>query len=329
MGYGSDVIYSEWSARSLKHWIALSEYHQQPLFLRTGMLWMARDGHAQTLATAATLTELGFKFEQLDRRDLESRFPQINPGPIAWALYEPDSGVILARRAVQSLVSRVVSRGVDYRQGAVVAPEVSGSIDYVTTNTGERIAANQFVFACGPWMAQLFPDLLRDIILATRQEVFFFGIPPGDTRFSTPSMPAWIDFESEFYGVPDIEHRGFKTGVDTHGPVIDPNVEERLVTNETLSRVRAHLAERFPAMANAPLIESRVCQYENSPSGDFLIDRHPEIENVWLVGGGSGHGFKHGPAVGEHVTSLLTGRAEPLERFLLSGKQSGRNRSVY
>jgi monomeric sarcosine oxidase len=329
LGYGGDAIYSEWSARSLKHWISLSDYHQQPLFLRTGMLWLARDGHAQTEATAATLSELGFEFEQLDRKDIEARFPQISPGPITWALFEPGSGVILARRAVQALVSRLVSRGVDYRQEAVSAPQTTGSIDHVSTASDERIVANQFVFACGPWLAQMFPDLLGDVIHATRQEVFYFGVPPGDTRFSTPSMPAWIDFESEFYGVPDIEHRGLKMGVDTHGPIIDPNVEERLVTHATLERVRGHLAERLPGMAHAPLIESRVCQYENTPSGDFLIDRHPEIENVWFVGGGSGHGFKHGPAVGEHVAELITGSAEPLERFRLSGKQTRRKRTIY
>jgi sarcosine oxidase len=329
LGYGGDVIYSQWSARSLKHWIALSDYHQQPLFLRTGMLWLARDGHPQTLATEATLTDLGFGFEKLGRNDLESRYPQINLGEITWALFESNSGVILARRAVQSLVARLVSKGIDYRQDEVIAPNASGSIDHVTTRSGERIAANQFVFACGPWMAQLFPDLLRDVIHATRQEVFFFGVPPGDTRFSAPAMPAWIDFQSEFYGVPDIEHRGFKVGLDHHGPLIDPNSEERLVTNETLALVREHLSVRFPALANAPLIESRVCQYESSPSGDFLIDRHPKLENVWFAGGGSGHGFKHGPAVGEYVTALLTGSVQPEERFLLDAKNIGRKRSIY
>ena len=329
LGYGADIIYTQWSARSLKHWIALSDYHQQPLFLRTGMLWMAREAHPQTLATEAALTDLNFRFEKLDRTDLKSRFPQIDPGPITWALFEPDSGVILARRAIQSLVARMVSKGVEYRQAAVVAPSVSGHLDCIATAAGDRIAANQFVFACGPWMGQMFPDLFRDLIQATRQEVFFFGVPPGDSRFSFPRMPAWIDFESEFYGVPDIEHRGFKTSIDRHGPIIDPNSEERVLSQVTLGLVREHLAARFPALANAPLVESRVCQYENSPNGDFIIDRHPAVDNVWFAGGGSGHGFKHGPAVGEYVASLLTGTVEPVERFRLKGKSRERKRSIY
>ena len=329
LGYGRDVIYSKWSARSLDHWRELSTQHQQPLFLQTGMLWMAREGDPQTLATAATLDELGFEFERLDKSDLESRFPQINLGPITWGLYEPQSGVILARRAVHAVATRLATMGGNYQQEAVIAPDASGSIEYVSTASGQRISAERFVFACGPWLPQMFPSLLRDVIHVTRQEVYFFGPPPGDARFAMPAMPAWIDFQSEFYGVPDIEHRGFKMSIDRHGPRVDPNTEERTITNETLSLVRAHLGERFPALANAPLLESRVCQYENSPNGDFLIDRHPDMENVWLVGGGSGHGFKHGPAVGEFVASLLMGNVDPEARFLLSAKNIGRKRSIY
>jgi glycine/D-amino acid oxidase-like deaminating enzyme len=178
-------------------------------------------------------------------------------------------------------------------------------------------------------MPQLFPEILSDVIHATRQEVFFFGVPAGDVRFSSPAMPPWIDFQGEFYGVPDIEHRGFKVALDRYGPRIDPNTEERRITSEMLGLVREHLPTDFPALANAPLIESRVCQYEISPNGDFLIDRHPELENIWFVGGGSGHGFKHGPAVGEYVASVLTGDVELEPRFLLSSKNIGRKRSIY
>jgi monomeric sarcosine oxidase len=329
LGYGGDVIYSQWSARSLGFWRTLSDESRQSLFLQTGMLWMAREGDPQTNATATTLNELGFEFERLERSELESRFPQINFGPITWALFEPQGGVILARRAVQAVVAGLLSQGASYYQEAIVPPTGSGSLDYITTQNGTRILADRFVFACGPWMPQLFPEILTDVIHATRQEVFFFGVPPGDVRFSVPSMPAWIDFQSEFYGVPDVEHRGFKIALDRHGPRIDPNTEERLITGETLALVREHLVERFPALANAPLIESRVCQYENSPNGDFLIDRHPEMDNVWLVGGGSGHGFKHGPAVGEYVASVLTGQGELERRFLLSSMNIGRKRSIY
>src|SRR5262249_40114898 len=157
------------------------------------------------------------------------------------------------------------------------------------------------------WLPKLFPDLLGPRIFPTHQEVFFFAPPAGDPRFSAAALPAWIDFTDPRgpYGVPDLEGRGFKIALDRHGPAFDPDTGDRRPSASALLEAREFLAERFPALANAPLTESRVCQYENTSNGDLLIDRHPEFPNIWLVGGGSGHGFKHGPAVGEYVAQRL------------------------
>ena len=141
-------------------------------------------------------------------------------------------------------------------------------------------------------------------------------------------MPAWIDFGEEMYGIPDIEARGFKIALDRHGPPFDPDTGDRLA-GRTLDTVRAYLARRFPSLGDAPLVGAEVCQYENSCNGDFLIDRHPGLENVWLVGGGSGHGFKHGPAVGEYVARLIAGGGEVDPRFALATKEKVKKRAVY
>ena len=110
--------------------------------------------------------------------------------------------------------------------------------------------------------------------------------------------------------MPDLEGRGFKIALDRHGVRVDPDTQSRIVSEEVAAEVRRYVARRFPGLRDAPIVETRVCQYENTSSGDFLIDRHPEIENVWFVGGGSGHGFKHGPAVGEYVAGrVLDGAA--------------------
>ena len=151
---------------------------------------------------------------------------------------------------------------------------------------------------------------------------------PGDRSFAVPAMPTWIDAEN-FYGTPDIENRGFKIGRDEHGPAIDPDTDNRLTTAEELARVRAHLAKRFPALADAPVLETRVCQYENTSNGDFLIDRHPERDNVWFVGGGSGHGFKHGPAVGRYAAEMIMGSGKREPRFSFAGKATVQRREVY
>jgi glycine/D-amino acid oxidase-like deaminating enzyme len=156
-----------------------------------------------------------------------------------------------------------------------------------------------------------------------------FGVPPGDGRFGAGSLPVWIDFAAGLYGIPDIDARGFKVGIDTHGPPIDPDSADRVVAEQSVAGVRAFFARRFPGLHRAPLVDARVCQYENTATGDFLIDRHPAWPAVWIVGGGSGHGFKHGPAVGKHVADLLGGRAEIEPRFALAGKSAAPARAVY
>src|SRR5262249_44643038 len=160
-----------------------------------------------------------------------------------------------------------------------------GRLQFIRTSQGERIRAGVFVFACGPWMPKLFPDVLGKRIFPTRQEGFFFAPPAGDPRFSPPQLPVWIDFTDQRgpYGFPNLEERGFKLAFDRHGPGFDPDSSDRTIGPESIGAAREFLAQRFPALASAPITESRVCQYENTSSGNFLIDRHPDIENVWLI----------------------------------------------
>lgn len=329
MGYGADEIYTRWAHRALPVWREFSDRVGQKLFHPAGVLWMARENDPYTVATVATLRKVGVKFEQLRRDELDRRYPQINFGDISWAIYEPESGALMARRAVQSVAEFVGQNGADYFVESVVAPSGLGRLASVLTRNGDSVSAGVFVFACGPWLPKLFPDLLRDRIHPTRQEVFFFGSPAGDRRFAPPQVPVWIDFGAEIYGLPDLENRGFKVALDRHGPAFDPDTDERAVSAELLNEVRAFMNHRFPAMKDAPLLESRVCQYENTSNGDFLIDRHPGFDNLWLVGGGSGHGFKHGPSLGEYVAARIIEGGEVEPRFALATKQAAQERSVF
>ena len=330
MGYGAEEIYTRWSHRSLGLWKQLfAETGKPELFQPTGVLWMARENDPYSIATRKTLQTVGIEFEELRRDELERRYPQINFGDVSWAIYEPASGALLARRAVQTVVENFARKGGNVLVESILSPEGSGKLTAIKTGSGEQIFADRFVFACGTWLPKLFPDLLKGKIHPTRQEVFFFGASAGDKNFAPPLMPTWIDFGAEFYGLPDLENRGFKVALDRHGVEIDPDCAERTITPMLLGEVRAFLAERFPAMKNAPLIESRVCQYENTSNGNFLIDRHHGFENVWLVGGGSGHGFKHGPALGEYAAEKIISGGEVENRFSLATKETVRKRSVF
>lgn len=330
MGYGADALYTRWAARSLQLWNALFRETDVPLFLKTGVLWLCSELDQYTQELLRILASESIPHEELSVSEIIARFPQINVDDISFGILEPESGALLARRAVQAVLEDAVRHDVQYVVDAVLPPEpANGHLGSIQTRRGEAFNASMFVFACGAWLPQLFPGLLRNRIFSTRQEVFYFGTPAGAREFKPPHMPIWLHHQEDIYGFPDIENRGIKVASDRHGEPFDPETGVRRVTETGEREVRAYLRRRFPALRNSPLVESRVCQYENTSNGDFLIDRHPEIENVWLVGGGSGHGFKHGPAVGEYVAGQLLQAIPPENRFLLEGKLLVQQRTVY
>jgi sarcosine oxidase len=329
MGYGADELYTRWSQRSLAHWKEFFAATRQPLFHETGVLWLAGKDDARVRQTVETLRRCGVPFQELSRKELEKRYPQIGLDGITMGLLETQSGVLMARRAVATVAEDAVRSGAEYRVAQIAEPRGAGASSAVMTNSGERIEADTFVFACGAWLGKIFPGVLGSRIFPSRQEVFFFGVPAGDARFAPPALPTWLFQEDEIYGMPDLESRGLKIAVDRHGERVDPDTQSRLASAEGAEEARRFVEQRFPALRGAPIVETRVCQYENTWNGDFLIDRHPEMKNVWFVGGGSGHGFKHGPAVGEYVAGRILDEAEGEERFSLRSKETVQKRAVF
>jgi monomeric sarcosine oxidase len=332
--YGHDTIYSRMAWQSLEDWRWLSTRATEPLFHPVGVLFFFQRVEPYLTRTLEVHRELGIPIETLDRATLGRRYPQIAWDGIETALFEPDRGVLMARRAVRTLVAEFVAAGGEYRQCAVEPPDAARAPVMLATSSGETLRAGQVVFACGPWLPKLFPDLLAPRIFPTRQEVFFFRTPAGDASFSVPRLPGWIGFNDGdiYYGFPDLEGRGFKIAHDRHGERVDPDTLERVPSASALEDVRGYLRRRFPQLADAPVSEARVCQYANSSNGDLLIDRHPSLDNVWLVGAGSGHGFKHGPAVGRYAAARITGKLPHREvepRFSLASKATIQERAVH
>lgn len=331
MGYGRDELYTRWAMRSQAQWRELFGSTSPALFHETGVLWIASDGDAPLAEMTTVLTRCKVPFVTLDAAALAHRYPQFSPENLTEAVLETTSGVLMGRRAVLAALERAMSHGAEYRH-AQIAPLVgsgAATLNTVTTTDGENISAGQFVFACGAWLGNVFPEVLGPRIFPSRQEVFFFGVPPGDRSFSVASLPTWLIPAEETYGMPDLESRGFKIAFDGHGERADPDTQHRVVSEQSAERVRSYVARRFPALRNAPVVETRVCQYENTSNGDFLIDRHPQMENVWFAGGGSGHGFKHGPMVGEYLARRLLDGGEAEPRFALANKATQQKRAVY
>ena len=331
-GYGRDAIYTRMAWDSLPQWKALSQVAGLPTFIDCGVLFFSQVRDDYFEGAMAVHRQLGFAIEDMGRAELQKRFPMIDFSGVEVGLYEPGFGVLMARRSVQTLVDRFVREGGTYFEGAVQRPNFAAeTLSQLALSSGEHIQADRFVFAAGPWLPKLFPDVIGPRIRPTRQEIFYFAPPPGDRRFLPNAMPGWADFNAGdiFYGTPEIDGRGVKFAHDAHGVQVDPDTQDRRPTDAALAEIVAFRDRRFPALRGAPLTGAEVCQYENSSNGDFLIDFHPRWSNVLLVGGGSGHGFKHGPEVGRHAAGRLFGSVKAEPRFSLASKSETHKREVH
>jgi glycine/D-amino acid oxidase-like deaminating enzyme len=319
--YGPDQPYTETAARALILWEKYERRWKKQFLHRTGVLWMvsSRDDEYER-GSLSVLRKAGIRFHELSTPEMKKRWPQINFEDTHWGIFEPECGYLEARTSCQAVVDAFIAAGGTYRQLAISPSGLEEApLRSLTLSDGSRLKADQYVFACGPWLGKLFPDTLGNVIRPTKQDIFFFGPPSGDSRFTDAELPVWGDHGKRFfYGIPGNDGRGFKVADDTRGGSFDPTNGERVVSQATLKRVREYTAFRFPAMKDAPLIETRVCQYEQTSDSHFIMDRHPGMDNVWFLGGGSGHGFKHGPALGEMMAELIMKDEEPRDAWRLS-----------
>src|SRR5690349_14686310 len=285
--YGKDAIYTRMAKESLPQWQALSAVSGLPILIQCGILFFFPTEEPYVADSIAAHRKFGLPTDVLDQAEMARRFPMIDFDGIKVGLYEPEFGALMARRSVLTLADRFVKAGGTYTKGFVEPPPSGETLQEIRLASGERVTADRFVFAAGPWLPKLFPDVIGPKILPTRQEVFYFAAPAGDRRFLPGTMPGWADFNGGdiFYGFPDLETRGLKFAHDQHGVEVDPDTQNRRLTEPALAEIVAYRDRRFPLLKGAQLIGAEVCQYENSSNGDFLIDVHPRWPNVLLLGG--------------------------------------------
>jgi sarcosine oxidase len=310
--HGADDWYTHSARRALELWRELESESGADLFVPAGVAWFFRDSLAWAEDSERALRSEGIPVERMTPAEAAGLFPSFDADGIETALYEPDAGLVRARDATRVTAEQAIARGARLVEGA--ARPAGGALEV----GGCRLEADFVVWAGGAWLAHLFPDLVR--LTVTRQDVFFFGAPP---EWQAPQVPAWVDFDEAIYGTADLDGRGFKAAPDAHGPEFDPDGDDRLVSDERQREARDYVERRFPALADAPLVGSRACPYSLTEDHQFLVAPHPEHDHVWLLGGGSGHGFKHGPALAEYVEGLLKGEELPDPRFRLGPREAG------
>ena len=304
--YGANEFYFGLNVRALELWKENQERWNKQLFYNTGVLWFCYNEKSPLVDDSIPYSKkYKAEYNYLTIEEIVKKYPAINCEDLHHGWFDPHGGYLKARESCQAVNEAFISEGGKYIQSFATPGKISsGKIENILLSTGEQITADAYLFACGAWLGQVFPIELGEKIVSTKQEAYYFGVPREHCKLYD-SMPVWVDLDGHdfYYGIAGNANRGFKIGVDLRGEIFDPTNGDRTLDPNTLAKARKFISHRFPGLKNAPLIENRVCQYENSADGNFIFERLQETENVWVLGGGSGHGFKHGPALGELVAN--------------------------
>jgi glycine/D-amino acid oxidase-like deaminating enzyme len=314
--HGADELYTQWAWQARLGWLELAAQCGRELLVQNGAVMLARAGHtAWEDASAATLAAAGIPHFRCDAAELALRLPQADLRGIDYGLWEPQAGFVFARRATVATVEQFLREG-----GRLERGRVDTDASERPRLGGEALRADVIVAATGAWTGALFPRHLRRRLEVVRQNVIMVGPPPGDDRYDAEQCPCWIDHGHGAYGIPAAGGYGFKAVLVWRQLAIDIDEDDRLVDATSIARTRRYLATRFPGLERAPITESAVGQIANTPDTHFIIDRHPDYDDIVLVAGDSGHLFKHGPVLGRFVADLALGRRQTDPRFRLGNR---------
>jgi glycine/D-amino acid oxidase-like deaminating enzyme len=314
--YGDRGIWAElwtrWANEAIDRWTRFdAEWGREMkvrLFFNTGDFIFRSQPEPFTDRNQELWRQLRIPHRVVKVEDVAREYPIVNLTNVAFALYDPRAGVVRARRACEVVAEAFRHAGGELLMGLAAPGDRDGARlqNVKTTGPSATLTAGTFVFALGPWFPKAFPDLMASRIRTPLGHVHYFGTPAGDDRFTFPNLPSF-----NFPGVtgwpalpPD--NRGFRVRLRGDSPT-DPDTSERAFDRSHDAPAREFLAQRFPRIAKAPLLETRACHYEMSASRNFIIDRYPGFSNVWIAGGGSAEGFKFGPVTGEYIAKRVLG----------------------
>lgn len=304
--------WAEWAIRSRQKWQDWDEQYADSLlprlFYETGDLIMREELNGSMEQSMANWDQLGHPYEVLTTDEVRYRWPMIQTPDIGAVMYEPSAGVVRARRAIESVARVFQQEGGEIRiVKAAHGAEQGRTLNNVTLSNGETLEAGLFVYATGAWFHHFLPELLGNRYTARAVgHVYYFATPSGDESYRWPNCPS--------YGVPGCtgwpalphDSRGFRirTGGDRND---NPDESVRWVPEDRHARPREILSKFFPALADNIINETRACHYCSTATRNFIIDQHPDLDNVWLAGGGQAESFKQGPVLGEYIAGRIFG----------------------
>lgn len=316
--HGKDEMYTEWVRSSRLQWMELQAELKTELYVECGALILAGEGHtAWEDATLPTFQKLGIPHFKFGTDELSKRFPQFSTRNVAYGIWEPEAGMVMAHRAIVEVTKLIQRMGGVVKRGRVMCDEREQ-----LTFEGKPLEADIVVVATGAWLGEMYRRTIRPISNVVRQNIIYTSTPENSTAYDHTNMPCWVDHGYGAYGIPSIHGTGVKAAIAWTDVIIDLDNDERIVDQATFTRTRQYIRNRFPGLVGERAVDQKACQIAMTPDTHFIIDHHPEQKNVLLIGGCSGHLFKHGPVMGDFAAGVALREYGTAPRFKIN-KRTG------
>ena len=314
---GRDAFYTRWAREARARWLELMAETGQKLMYECGALILATEGHCDWEdATSDTFDRVGVPYYRFTPEEVRARFPQFKVDEIKYALFEPEAGLLMAHRCVLTALDLFRQAGGVVKRGTVTTDH-----DERPMLDGRVLEADVIVMATGAWMAEMFPRTIKPISAIMGINVLYTSTPDGSDAFDMENMPCWIDHGQGSFGIPSSEGSGVKAAVVIPHTPIDINNDERLIEKASLSKTRSYIRHRLPGLVGQRVVDSKFNQVILTPDTHFIVDWHPEHENLLFAGGCSGHLFKHGPVFGDFVAGVAMKDYGTADRFTLANRR--------
>ena len=319
--YGADEDYTALAERSIKIWREWNQKFGTQLYHEVGVMFVRqrelKPGDFEH-ESFKTLERRGHKIERMNSARFWKRFPAWNPALYRDGVLELEAGYAESGRVVATLIRRAKSLGIELLEDASFSKldESDDGVSGIVLGTGERIASDLVVMTVGAWTPYLLP-FTKEFFRASGQNVFHLQ-PRQPELFAPECFPVFgADITTTgYYGFP-INRDGVMK-IANHGPgrEMSPESPKRAVTPEDEKNLREFLSSTFPALADAPIVYSRVCMYCDTHDGNFWIARDPDRRGLIIAAGDCGHGFKFAPVLGEIIADAVEEKPNPiLQKF--------------
>jgi sarcosine oxidase len=308
-GYFEHPDYVPLVLRSYELWHGVEELSGKRLIIRTGGVMVGTPESPMVRGTLSIANQHQLRQRTFSYDEIKRLYPQMIFRPDEIAIYEEDTGVLLAEECVRAFRSLALDHGADLRFGTKANININSALsareEIAIEADGERVIANQLVIAAGPWTSRILGDSCRLGLKVERIPTYWFNPVSHHEYFEPQRFPVFMwDYAGEPFCIfPKLDDKGVKVAFHHSQDFVEPDSIDRNISEHEVAKIRSRLDAAAPSL-NGQLQGATVCMYTNTPDGNFAIGMI-EDSNVLLLSPCSGHGFKFAPVIAEIVGDLL------------------------